>query len=74
MPITVPTRHALKDSLVPMADLIAFAALALAVVALAVGAVLGFLALRLKRENNSLIDALAEDDAEDPDAWRRDVL
>ena len=57
-----------------MADLIAFAALALAVVALAVGAVLGFLALRLKRENNSLIDALAEDDAEDPDAWRRDVL
>ncbi len=29
---------------------------------------------RLQRINSSLQDALAEDDAEDPDAWRRDVL
>jgi hypothetical protein len=49
-------------------------ALAVAVLALAASAGLGFIALRLKRKNSSLIEALAENDSDDPNAWRRDVL
>lgn len=49
-------------------------ALAVAVLALAASAGLGFFAIRLKRENRSLLEALAETESDDPNAWKREVL